>query len=126
MSILDKTKLHKVFLAEMHGNTLVVKPQGDAAGFRESDIARELATLLEIVGDPRIANLAVDLGRSNYFGSVIIGAIHNLGMRVRNGGGRIGMCDASEEMVETLRTLKLDTIWTHYDSLKSALKAFKS
>jgi anti-anti-sigma factor len=126
MTRLDKTRNHKVFLAELQGDTLIVRPQGDAAGFRESDIARELATLLEIVGDPRIANLVVDLGRSNYFGSVVIGAIHNLGMKVRNGGGRLGICDASDEMVETLRTLKLDTIWTHYDSLKAALKAFKS
>lgn len=125
MTKLEKTKNHKVFLADLQGDTMVVTPQGDAAGFREADIAIELKTLLELVTDPRVANLVVDFGRSNYFGSVIIGAVHNLGVKVRSGGGKLGMCDVSEEMLETLRTLKLDTIWTHYDTVKLALKDFK-
>jgi anti-anti-sigma regulatory factor len=126
MTKLEKTKYHKVFAAELQGDTMVVSPQGDAAGFRDSDIAIELKTLMELANDPRVANLVVDFGRSNYFGSVIIGAVHNLGVKVRAGGGKLGMCEISDEMLETLRTLKLDTIWTHYDSLKAALKAFKS
>lgn len=126
MTKLDKTRNHKVFLAELQGDTMIVSPQGDAAGFRDTDISHELKTLLELVDDPRVANLLVDFGRSNYFGSIIIGAIHNLGVKVRAGGGKLGMCDISDEMLETLKTLKLDTIWTTYDSRKAALKAFKN
>ena len=126
MTKLDKTRHHKVFLAELHGDTLLVIPQGDAAGFRDSDIAREHKVLMELVDDPRVANVLVDFGRSNYFGSTVIGAIHNLGIKIRAGGGKLGICDASDEMRETLRTLRLDGIWQQYDSLKAALKDFKS
>ena len=126
MTKLQQTRFHKIFLAELSGNTLVVHPQGDAAGFRHADISNELKTLLALVDDPQVVNLVVDFGRANYFGSLVIGAVNNLGVKVRNAGGRIGICDTSDEMLEALRILKLDAIWTQYDSVKSAIKAFKS
>src|SRR3954469_9445933 len=97
MTKLHQTRLHKLFLAELSGNTLVVRPQGDAAGFRQADLVGELNTLLGLVDDPQVVNLAIDFGRANYFGSLVIGPVHNLGAKFRNPGGKIAICDTSDE-----------------------------
>ena len=125
MTKIPQARFHKIFPAELSGDTLIVRPQGDAAGFRQSDLPMELHTLLALVDEPQVDNLLIDFGRADYFGSVVIGAIHSLGVKVRNAGGRVGICDTSDEMLETLRILKLDAIWTKFDSVKAALKAFK-
>jgi anti-anti-sigma factor len=122
-AILDRAKFHKVFPIELTGNTLVVKPQGDAVSFRDSDVAGELTTVLEILDHLGPANLLIDLGGDNYFGSTMIGAMNNMGEKVREAGGRVALCDASPQMLEVLRIMKLDELWMNFDTRKIALKA---
>lgn len=122
MARLEQTRFHKVFLAELEGNTLVVAPRGDAVGFRESDVAGELKTLLELPGSPGILNLVVDLGGSAYFGSTMIGAINQLGARFREIGGKIALCGASPQMTEMLDIMHLGDVWMNFDTRKIALK----
>ena len=123
MSKLKQTEFHKAFPAELRKETLVVSPAGDAVGFRELDLNKEIKTLLEILDQPEVKNLVVDLGTSKYYGTIIIGAFNVLGTKVRETGGKIAMCNASEDMRGILRVMNLDTLWPHYDSLKEALKA---
>ncbi len=122
MSKLDKAKHHKLFHVDFKHKTLIVAPQGDAIGFRASDVQKELRNLRDLVDDPEIVNLLFDFGRATYFGSVVIGALSSLGTKVRNGGGRVGICNVSEDMRGALEILKLDALWTEFDSQKSALK----
>ena len=93
MAGLEQTQFHKVFLAEVEGRTLVVTPRGDSIGFRDTDVAGELKTLLSLIGTPGIVNLVVDLGNAEYFGSTMIGAINQLGTRFREIGGKIALCN---------------------------------
>jgi len=123
MGRLTQTQFHKVFPAELDGNTLIVTPRGDAVGFRDTDVAGELKTLLELAGSPGIVNLIVDLVNSNYFGSTMIGAINQLGLRFRDAGGRIALCNVSSQMSDMLEIMHLNEVWMNFDSRKIALKA---
>jgi anti-anti-sigma factor len=122
-AILDRAKFHKVFPIELHGNTLIVLPQGDAVSFRDSDVSGELSTVLEILNHLGPTNLLMDLAGNNYFGSTIIGAMNNMGEKVREAGGRVAICDASPQMLDVLRIMKLDQLWMNFDTRKIAIKA---
>ena len=122
---LAETEFHKVFLARLEGNTLVVTPRGDAIGFRDSDVASELKTLLGLAGSPGIVNLIVDLGSSNYFGVLMIGSIGQLGTRFQETGGRIALCEASPQMSETLHLMHVSDNWMTFDTRKIAVRAMR-
>ena len=117
--------ISRVFHVEQSKKALIVAPQGDAVGFRESDIRDELRVLHNLIDEPGIPNLVVDLGNANYFGSAIIGAIAELGEKVVKCDGRINVCKASEDMQRVLEVLRLDTVWDQYPSRKKSLKALK-
>jgi anti-anti-sigma factor len=122
MARLDQTQFHKVFPAEVEGRTLVVTPRGDSIGFRDTDVAGELKTLLSIPGTPGIVNLVIDLGSSEYFGSTMIGAINQIGTKFREIGGRIALCDVSPQMSEMLEVMHLGDLWMKFDTRKIALR----
>jgi anti-anti-sigma factor len=122
MGRLEQTQFHKVFLAEVEGRTLVVTPRGDSIGFRDSDVANELNTLLSLVGTPGIVNLVIDLSSAEYFGSTMIGAINQLGVRFREIGGKIALCGLSPQMSDMLDIMHLSDVWMKFDTRKIALR----
>ena len=123
---MKQTKYHKVFPAELKRDTLIVSPGGDAVSFRDSDIHRELNTLQQLIEQPETTNLIVDLGSSDYFGSIIIGAMNSLGLKAKEAGGRIAICNASADMIGILKVMNLDKIWSQFDTRKEAIRAFKA
>ena len=123
-TILDRSKFHKVFPVEMHGSAVVVAPQGDAVSFRDSDVVGELNTVLEILDHLGPVDLLIDLSGDDYYGSTIIGAINNMASKVRDAGGRVALCAASQQMLDVIRIMKLDQLWMNFDTRKIALKAF--
>jgi anti-anti-sigma factor len=122
MGRLEQTQFHKVFVAEVEGRTLVVTPRGDSIGFRDSDVANELNTLLSLIGTPGIVNLVVDLSSAEYFGSTMIGAITQLGTRFREIGGKIALCEISRQMSDMLDIMHLGDLWMKFDTRKIALR----
>jgi len=122
MGRLEQTQFHKIFVAEVEGRTLVVTPRGDSIGFRDSDVANELNTLLSLIGTPGIVNLVVDFGSAEYFGSTMIGAINQLGARFREIGGKIALCSLSPQMSDMLDIMHLSDLWMKFDTRKVALR----
>jgi anti-anti-sigma factor len=126
MAKVRQTEFHKVFLAEQKDETLVVIPQGDAIGFRDSDIHGEMKTLLALLDDKaQFVNLVVDLKHAEYFGSTILGGLNSLGLKVRDAGGSAALCNVSEEMRSILKVMNLDSLWPNFNSRKAALKFVK-
>jgi anti-anti-sigma factor len=123
MGALERTQFHKLFLADLVGETLVVTPHGDSVGFRDTDVAGELTTLLSLADSPGVKNLVVDLESSKYFGSTVIAALTQLGARFRERNARIAMCNASPEMAGILQVMHLNEMWMNFDSRKIALRA---
>ena len=114
---------HVVFPLKRKGDTLIVSPAGDVGSFTSADVQGELNQVVKLFDDPRLKNVIVDLGSSNYFGSEMIGAINFLGSHVRERGGRFAVCEASPDMRQGLHIMKLDTIWPLHESRREAENA---
>lgn len=123
MSRPDRTHLHQVFPLEAYGDTLVVTPAGDAAGFHLPHVHAEMAAVGEYLEKQDLKHLVIDLSRSRYFGSLILGQLIALSQRVRERGGRVALADPSNEMREVLKIMKVDQLWEIYGSRSQALSA---
>ena len=99
---------HTISPVEIWGDTLVVIPRGDAAGFNPTAVNTELATITDLAQTPPVKHLVIDFGEANYFGSIVIGALVQLAQAVRNRGGRIALCGLSEDMQQVIRLMKLE------------------
>lgn len=123
MPRLVQTDRHTVYPVEIWGDTLVVIPRGDAAGFNPTAVNSELATITELAQTPPVKHLVIDFGEANYFGSIVIGALIQLAQAVRNRGGRVALCNLSEDMQQVIRLMKLESMWEFFSTRNAALKA---
>ncbi len=123
MPELAQTRLHKVYLAERWGDTLVVIPQGDAMGFSVTAVTGEMSVIKGLAESEETKHLLVDLSRGNYFGSIVLGALISLGTLVRGRGGRIALCGASKDMQDVLRLMKLEQMWELFPDRAAAMRA---
>ncbi len=120
---LDKTAHHKVYKTELLGDTLVVTLQGDSPGFSVGAVQNEMATVVGLAKSPEVRHLIIDLSGSNYYGSLILGEIVNLGQAVKGKGGRVALAGVSDDMKEILRMMRLDAMWERYPYRSMALRA---
>ncbi len=70
-----RISLHRLFLVELRGNTLIVSPKGDPA-FANMNFNIEHAAILPLLGKEKYQNVIVDL-RFNYFGRENSGSLSN-------------------------------------------------
>jgi len=116
----------KAFSAAQQQGVLVITPLGDSLSFRDVDVQREGVEIKDYLSSNQVTQLIVDLGRSHYFGSLMIGIINSLGQTVRQNGGQMVMCNASDEMQTILKVMKLDTLWPMIPTLPQAIKVVKT
>ncbi len=116
----------KAFAVSVQQEILVVTPQGDSLSFRDVDIQRECAEIKDHIERTRVQRVVVDLGRSAYFSSLMIGLINSIGQAAKENGGQMVLCNASQEMQTVLTVMKLDTLWPMFPTLPQALKVMKA
>ena len=116
----------RFFEIDSDNGVTVIRPQGDAAGFRASEIERDIAYVHDQVAQIETPYVAVDLSRSAYFGSTVIGAIQSLGRQIREQGGELVVCHASDDMQKILEVMHLNELWMIFDDRKTALKALQA
>ena len=120
------SNMNSVLELSEYDGVAVVEPQGDTTGFRLGTIENDLKKITETFAQTGSRHLVVDLGKANYFGSIVMNAIKTLGDSVQASGGDIVLCNASEEMRKTMSALHLDSGWMHFDNRKTALKAMRA
>lgn len=113
---------HSLYPVEIIGDTLVVSPRGDAAGFNPTAVNHEMATVMELAQSPGVTHLIVDFSGANYFGSIVLGGLVQLTQTVKKRGGRTAICDASQDMQDILRIMKLDALWETFPNRGTALR----
>lgn len=104
---------------------LVIRPGGDAVGYRDIDVAREVDQIrrrIDALDSPRVL---VDLAHARYVGSVMIGAISDFAERVRAHDGAFGVCHVSPEMAFVLKAMKLDERWPQFGSRHDGVQALR-
>jgi len=107
---------------ELFGNTLVVRPHGDALGFSVHETRSEMGQVRQLASDPRVRHLLVDLSAEHYYGSMVLGDLVEFGQLVKERGGRIGLCGASPEFATVLRLMHLDAQWEIFPDTESGLR----
>ena len=115
----------QIFTRESHGNTLVLNPIIHLGSLHEPEIAHETQELLDLINtsNPIPTNLVIDLGGGDYLGTAMLGAVVKLWKRVSQRGGRLALCNVSDNVAQVLRVTKLHTIWPIYGTRDQALSA---
>lgn len=116
-----------IFARESLGNTLVLNPMMHLGSLHEPEIVHETDDLLEFINKPGDAppNLVIDLALGDYLGTAMLGAVVKLWKRVSQRGGRLALCNVSENVIQVLRVTKLHTIWPIYTTRDQALAAIQ-
>lgn len=116
-----------IFARESQGNTLLLNPMIHLGSLHEPEIVHETDDLLEIINKPGDGptNLVIDLAFGEYLGTAMLGAVVKLWKRVSQRGGRMALCNVSDNVIQVLRVTKLHTIWPIYASREQALSAVR-
>ena len=113
---------NKIFPVEAYGDTLIVLPKGDKAGFGQADFRVESARVAAALKDPRFRNLLVDFSLTNYVGGDVVEEVERWAVAVREDGGRVAACDVSDDMAHGLK-VSPGPEWTVYETRETALKS---
>jgi anti-anti-sigma factor len=113
---------HPIFETELLQDTLVVMPQARLESL-QTDIDRELNRVLDDLLQSGARHMVVDLQRSHYFGTAMLGGIVRLWKRVCTHGGHMALCNVDDDLLNVLRFTKLHMVWPIYGDRQEALDA---
>ena len=112
-----------VFVREIHQGALVLCPHSPLGNLNESDITAETAELLEVINHSGPTYLVIDLQNGEYMGTAFLGAVVRLWKRVALRGGRLGLCNISDQVFQILRVTKFHTMWPIYPTRDDAVRS---
>lgn len=139
MSDLERAADHEVLPVERAGDLLIVTPAGDLVGFSPATFQSEFQRVKQLAARPEFRNVLIDLSRSAYFGSEMIGALIDLRRAVASshgqpvqagdeGGGSIvdggvtAVCGLSDDMRAGLRIMNVDTLLLTFNDRPQAVR----
>ncbi len=100
----------KLYETEQDGGTLTLIPHFGAGEFRYRDFHMASSSLRRDLASESVSNLVIDLSDAFYFGSEFIGMMIVFAKAVRGHGGNAVICNASEQMLEVLKTMNMSKI----------------
>ncbi|HTI49508.1 MAG TPA: STAS domain-containing protein [Planctomycetaceae bacterium] len=112
-----------VFIREIQGIAWILSPHSPLDTLNETEITAEILELLEVINHSPAANLIVDLQQEEFVVSLFLGAVVRLWKRVGERGGRLVMCNVSDNVSQVLRVTKLHALWPIHGSREDALHA---
>ena len=116
------SQVQLIFSQSETKGVLVIAPAGDALSFRDVDVAAAVTEVLHCIDALPEPRVVVDLSGSQYFGSIMIGAVSQFAERVRGRGGVFAICELSPDMRQVLIAMKLSERWPTFDSQRAAVK----
>ena len=115
--------LARVFHARCVGSTLIVSPLGSVSSLAGAVVQPELDRLLDHIRTHHVRNVVFDLEQAEYFGSVMLSAMHAVWRRVRREKGKVVLCRVSDVGREVLQVARFDTLWPIYSTPLEAVAA---
>jgi anti-anti-sigma factor len=112
-----------VFQTERLAETLVVTPLMNISSLAGDQVQPELERVLAEIDQLPTKNIILDFAKVGYFGSVMLAAAQMLWKRVRNAGGKLVVCNASQVSREVLHVSKFDMIWPIVDTREQAIQS---
>lgn len=117
------TKLHKIFLVEWDGETLIVSPQGRSRDFRYQDIQVEANAIITVLRTHGFRNVLVDFGGVKLSGSLVLDSVTQF---CRAATGMAALCGCSVEQESVLKDLNLISLWPCYPTREDGLRAIRA
>lgn len=111
-----------IFNSEMQGDVLVVSAQAEISSL-QFDIDQQMTDVLHTLQQSGAKHLLLDLSRSSYFGTAMLGAMVKVWKKVSQGGGQMVLCNVSDGIQEVLRLTKLQTLWPIHATRDDALRS---
>jgi anti-sigma B factor antagonist len=108
---------------ERHGDVAVIVPSNEVESMQWELIEQAAEIVLAPLKREPASGVIVDLSRVAFFGSVFLSLLLRCHKLVKQQGGEIVLCGASDRARELLRLTALDTIWAIYDTRPQALDA---
>ena len=113
----------RMFDTHQIGEVLIVALIGDGFSSRFADIQISTNQIRRTLKQPDIKHVVIDLGRLEYFGSEVIGAIVSFARDISNRGGNAAMCSASSPMRQRLHDMSLFKLWPHFETCDEAVQS---
>ncbi len=110
---------------ERHGEIGVIVPTSEVESMQWELIEQAAEIVLAPLKREPASGVIVDLSRVAFFGSVFLSLLLRCHKLVKQQGGEIVLCGASDRARELLRLTALDTIWAIYDTREQALSALQ-
>jgi anti-anti-sigma factor len=111
------------FQTELIDGILVITPTTDLGELDFQWLEDESARLRELVGQPEVRSVVIDLHRTTNFGSSALGMFVAIWKRLNQKQGQFALCGISSKEQQVLRAVKLDAQWTICDTRAEALQA---
>lgn len=128
LSVLQSVlEFHQVLKTEQGEHTIVVSPQGEAFGFRYTDIQTEYNRIYQLFEQPEIKNLVVDFSQIEFIDSTFIGVCLSLAKKAKLCKGQSRLCGINENVRELLKKSQLiendrfDFLWSECPTREDAL-----
>ena len=106
---------------ERYGS-VVIELKGKVMGGPDAETFRE--TLHELIEDDK-TNVVVDLSNVKFMNSSGLGILIGGLTTMRNAGGDLKICAATENIRSMLMVAQLMKVFDHYDTLEDALEAYR-
>ena len=113
---------NRIFPVETFGDTLIVLPKGDKAGFGEADFRVECGRVAAALRDPKYKHLVLDFSLTNYVGGNVVEELQKWVDQVRGQGGRAVACEVSDDMRKGLEVSRRAEDWQFFETRDDALK----
>jgi anti-anti-sigma factor len=112
-----------VFKVERIDSTLVVLPQGPALQFNNNEVHLETNALYRLLDERELRDVIVDLQSVDYVDSVIISSVLRCLTKTKQRRGKAVFCNASVNMTQLLKTIRIGKLWPSFDNRDDAIAA---
>jgi anti-anti-sigma regulatory factor len=119
---LTEWDLYHIFSVDCRGDTLVIAPRGDAAGFPETQFRLAVQRLHDALERCGARNLIVDLSDIDYPGLEMLTAIRDLVAAVRSRGGTAALAGPSNDTIRVLQEHAVGQDWTFFPDRATAVQ----
>lgn len=117
------TEGNEDFQLKWHGDSVVITPAANVESMQWDLIEQAAEVVMAPLKEQNVEVVIFDLSDVNYFGSVFLALLLRCHKLVKQRGGELVLCGASQMALELLRLTALDTLWAIYDTPEEALEA---
>jgi anti-anti-sigma factor len=100
---------------------LIISFMGSIGALEDTAIRDDWANVLDLLETARVQHAIIDLGKLEYFGSIVLELLVVLWKRLSGKGGKLALCKVSPVGLEILHIAKFDTIWQIVPGVQDAM-----